>query len=148
MSKLCNIRLTIWEYLESSMSWEQNMEIFVFRSLLCSWGEELQGQKNTLISLGGVNSSEKLKTNVETSWCYCLPSPLSLLISCVCVCVCACVRATRLLYPWDFSGKNTGVGWHFLLHGNLPDPGIKPTSPESPALQADPLPTESSKASP
>jgi len=25
---------------------------------------------------------------------------------------------------------------------DLPDPGIKPTSPVSPALQADPLPTE------
>ena len=23
--------------------------------------------------------------------------------------------ATRLLYPWDFLGKNTGVGSHFLL---------------------------------
>ena len=24
---------------------------------------------------------------------------------------------TRLLYPWDFPGKNTGVGSHFLLQG-------------------------------
>ena len=23
----------------------------------------------------------------------------------------------RFLCPWDFPGKNTGVGWHFLLHG-------------------------------
>ena len=30
------------------------------------------------------------------------------------------------LCPWDFSGKNTGGGCHFLLQGNLPDPGIKP----------------------
>ena len=22
---------------------------------------------------------------------------------------------TRLLCPWDFPGRNTGVGWHFLL---------------------------------
>ena len=61
-------------------------------------------------------------------------------LSCVCVCVCVCVRAhahtythththsvvsdslqpsglqpTRLLCPWDFLGKNTGVGCHFLL---------------------------------
>ena len=33
-----------------------------------------------------------------------------------------------------FSGKNTGVGCHFLLQGNLPDPGIKPAFPWSPAL--------------
>ena len=26
---------------------------------------------------------------------------------------------TRLLCPWDFSGKNTGVGCHFLLQGIL-----------------------------
>ena len=44
--------------------------------------------------------------------------------------------AYRLLCPWDFPGKNTGVGCHFLLQGNLPDPGIKPGSP---ALQADAL---------
>ena len=32
--------------------------------------------------------------------------------------------------PWDFPGKNTGVGCHFLLQWmNLPDPGIEPTSP-------------------
>ena len=33
-----------------------------------------------------------------------------------------------------FSGKNTGVGCHFLLQGNLLDPGIKPASPWSPAM--------------
>ena len=36
-----------------------------------------------------------------------------------------------------FSSKNTGVGCHFLLPGDLPDPGIEPGSP---ALQADSLP--------
>ena len=42
----------------------------------------------------------------------------------------------RLLFPWDFPGKNTRVGCHFLLHfllqkdpGDLSDPGIEPTSP-------------------
>ena len=33
-----------------------------------------------------------------------------------------CSPPTRLLCPWDFSGKNTGVGCHFLL-------GIKLASP-------------------
>ena len=27
---------------------------------------------------------------------------------------------TRLLNPWNFSGKNTGVGCHILLKGNFP----------------------------
>ena len=25
------------------------------------------------------------------------------------------LRSTRLLHPWDFPGKSTGVGWHCLL---------------------------------
>ena len=39
------------------------------------------------------------------------------------------LQPNRLLCPWDLPGKNTGVGCHFLLWGNLPSPGIKPTSP-------------------
>ena len=33
-----------------------------------------------------------------------------------------------LLYLWDFPGKNTGVGCHFLFR-DLPDPGVEPMSP-------------------
>ena len=43
---------------------------------------------------------------------------------------------TRLLCPWNSPDKNTGVGCHSLLQGNLPNPGIKPRSL---ALQADSL---------
>ena len=31
-------------------------------------------------------------------------------------------------HPWDFPGKNTGVGCHTLLQGGLPDPEFEPTS--------------------
>ena len=31
--------------------------------------------------------------------------------------------------PLDFPRENTGVGCRFLSPGDLPDPGIKPTSP-------------------
>ena len=60
--------------------------------------------------------------------------------------VCLCARShlplcdpmdcntTSLLCPWNSSGKNTGVGCHFLLKGNPPDPGIQPASLASPAL--------------
>ena len=34
---------------------------------------------------------------------------------------------------WNFPDKSTGVGL-FPTPGNLPDPGIEPMSPESPAL--------------
>jgi len=47
--------------------------------------------------------------------------------------------SARLLCPWNSPGKNTGVGSHSLLQADLPHPGIKP---ESPALQADSLPSE------
>ena len=40
-----------------------------------------------------------------------------------------CGPSNQLLCPWDFPGKNTGVGCHFLLQGIFPDPGIKPASP-------------------
>ena len=56
---------------------------------------------------------------------------MSVLCVCVCVCVCVysqslgCVRlfvapgivAARLLCQWNFPGKNTGVGCHFLFQG-------------------------------
>ena len=60
---------------------------------------------------------------------------------CVCVCVCVCVWAhaqlcltlmtpwtvapppPRLICPWDFPSKNTGVGCNFLLQGTFPTPG-------------------------
>ena len=62
----------------------------------------------------------------------------------MCVCVCVCVQAcvlcmlshflsdslrpyrvdpTRLLCPWDFPGKNTGVVYHFLFQGIFPAQG-------------------------
>ena len=37
-------------------------------------------------------------------------------------------------------GKNTGVGYHAFLQGNLADPGMEPASP---VLQVDSLPVSS-----
>ena len=34
------------------------------------------------------------------------------------------LQLTRLLCPWDFPGKNTGVGCHFLLQGTFPTQGL------------------------
>ena len=44
------------------------------------------------------------------------------------------MEPARLLCPWNFLGKNTGVGCCFLLSGHLPDPGVEPVSLMSPAL--------------
>ena len=48
--------------------------------------------------------------------------------------------ATGLLCPRYSPGKNGGVGCHFLLQGDLPDPGIKPGSFTSLTLAAGSLP--------
>ena len=71
-------------------------------------------------------------TTIPISPCVCV---------CVCVCVHACAQLPRLLCPWYFSGKNTGVGSYFLLGWILPKSGIKPVSPASQmdSLPADPL---------
>ena len=39
-----------------------------------------------------------------------------------------CMQPTRLLCPWDFPGKNIGLGCHFLLQGIF-DPEIELMSP-------------------
>ena len=46
----------------------------------------------------------------------------------------------KLLCPWDSLGKNTGVGCHALLQGNLPNPGIESKSLMPPAWQGRSLP--------
>ena len=45
-----------------------------------------------------------------------------------------CSKPGTSVRSWASPGKNTGVGCHFLLQGDLPNPGIEPRSP---ALQAD-----------
>ena len=39
------------------------------------------------------------------------------------------LQPTRLLCPWDFPGKSTGVGCHFLLQGVFPTQGSDPGLP-------------------
>ena len=39
--------------------------------------------------------------------------------------------STRLLCPWDFPGKNTGVGCHFLLQGIFPTQGSSLSLPST-----------------
>ena len=49
------------------------------------------------------------------------------------------LQPTRLLCPWGFSGQEYWSGLPCPFPGDLPDPGIKPTSP---SLQADSLQSE------
>ena len=50
------------------------------------------------------------------------------------------LELARLLCPWDFSRQEYWSGLLSPPPVDLPDPGIKPMSPVSPALQADSLP--------
>ena len=72
---------------------------------------------------------------------------------CVCVCVCVCARARPLSQVWlcngiacqaplsiGFPRQEYWSGLPFPPPGDLPNPGIKPTSPASPAWQVDSLP--------
>ena len=49
---------------------------------------------------------------------------------------------TRFFCPWDFSGKNTGVGCHFFLQGIVPIQGSNPIFLTSPTLAGEFFTTE------
>ena len=68
---------------------------------------------------------------------YRLPGHLSTVLCCSVMSDslrCCELWSTRLCCPWNYPGKNTGLGCHFLLQGDLPDSRIKPMSPGVPAL--------------
>ena len=51
------------------------------------------------------------------------------------------LQPVRLFHPWDFPGKNTGVGCHFLLHrviielyNNANSQALPPRDPDSESL--------------
>ena len=66
------------------------------------------------------------------SFCCCLVAH-----SCPTLCDPKDCKPARLLCPGHFPGKNTRVDFHFLLQGNIPNPGIESMSP---AWQVDSLP--------
>ena len=88
----------------------------------------------------GVTKSWSLwATPKHTEWITSRPLKLNGEISiCVCVCVCVCVlshvwllqpyrlQPSRLLRAWNFSGKNTGAGGHFLSQGIFLTKGSNP----------------------
>ena len=70
----------------------------------------------------------------------CIYLTLGYILLCVCMCAVCLLRCSvmsnallphgqqpvRLLCPWNFPGKNTGGGCHFLLQGIFPRQGLKP----------------------
>ena len=58
--------------------------------------------------------------------CSIIESGKSEVKSCLTLCDPMDCSLPRLLCPWDFSGKNTGVGCHFLLQEIFPMKGLNP----------------------
>ena len=123
------------------MAGEQSLE----PRALPSWHSSLIGSLFTPVSALSVNrgyeshqaTKAALRGNPEgTPACVCM---------CVrtCVRVCVCVQSwltlgnpwsTKLLFPWDFSGKNTGVGCHCFIQGIFFLQGIFLTQGSNPGL--------------
>ena len=90
----------------------------------------------------------RLCTSTARAW---VQSLISELRSCITCCCCYLVselcptlqphglQSARLLCPWGFPGKNTGVGCHFLLQGIFPTQG---SNPRLLHRQKDSLPTK------
>ena len=98
-----------------------------------------------------------LKTNHAEIVCHiCRPQYLLIqevlvlsVLMCVCVCACSVIsdsmqshglQHTRFLCPWNFPGKNTGLGCCSLLQGIFSTPRSNPHLLRSLHYQADSLP--------
>ena len=73
----------------------------------------LAGRLFTTEPPGKPHKTMKRKKNESEQSCLTLCNPMD----------------TRLLRPWDFLGKGTGVGCDFLLQGNFPTQGSNPGLP-------------------
>ena len=84
----------------------------------------------------GMEAWARLAEQTTVSWCSWMCNTLRR-FSHVWLCVTLWTVAHQAPLSMDSPGKNTGVGCHALLQGNLPTPEIKPTSIAAPALQAE-----------
>ena len=77
------------------------------------------------------------QSHLQTDILYIKCTNMKLVVTHVCVLSCVRLLVTpwtpRLLCPWNFPDKNTGVGCHFLLQGIFSTQGWN-LSPASPAL--------------
>ena len=111
---------------------------------------------STLFSLTGLFQDCSAQEDVWTFWKnhhFFSESIHRQFVLCVCVCVCVCARTHKhacsivsdslqppgLLYPWNFPGKNAGVGRHSLFQGIFPMQGSNPCLLH-PVFQGDSLP--------
>ena len=85
--------------------------------------------RQTLYCLSHLGTQERYSESEVTQSCPTLCDPMD----------CSPPGSSVFLLLQYSPDKNTGMGCHFLLQGDLPHPGIEPRSP---ALQADSLTSE------
>ena len=87
--------------------------------LTVGWGGGNAALGNSIVKS---STSKSARPTIKSGFCHLLArkSWLLLLFSCSVV---SDSFVTRLLCSWDFPGKNTGVGCHFLLQGIFPTQG-------------------------
>ena len=100
------LQILHFKSLHFSIFYRDYMKIFCFRIiyLLCLMWQTFQKLTNAFVVVQSLNCAQLF----VTSW------P---------------IKPARFLCPWDFLGKNTGVGCRFPSPRDLPDPRIEPVSP-------------------
>ena len=109
--------------------------IYIFYCFSLSLKESLQESKSswTRLSIPARTTSKK---------CLVLHVPCSVAQSCLTLCNPTDRSPLGSAVHRDAPGKHTGVGCHALLQGIFPTQGLNPGLGQSPALQADSLPSE------
>ena len=73
-----------------------------------------------------VSSSKLHRSEVSPKWFTCIVHACSVAKLCLTISDFHGLQPSRLLCPWDFPGKNVGMGCHFLLQGIFPTQGLNP----------------------
>ena len=104
--------------LRFNSTWTKNFQMYKL---------DLEKAEEPEIKLSTFVGSWRKQGNSKTTSTSASLTMLKHLTVCVCVCVCDSrsvvsdflrphgMQSTRCLHPWDSAGKNTGVGFHFLL---------------------------------
>ena len=123
----CCFPLTAFRVLSLSLSFNRltimclSVDLMI---ILCIWGfvELLRQLAHVFYQIQEI--SEHISSNIFSasfSACVCAQS-----LSHVQLFVTSALQPARFFFPWDFPGKNTGVGCHFLLWGIFLTHGLNP----------------------
>ena len=128
-----SLDLTVEVMAVSRLSYKRVCDILYPSSPFCSvLGKIQQGVYFSVLFCIMLPLKKKLKNNIHTmEYCSCC----SLVINCLTLCdLMNCSSASSSIH--GISRREYWRGFPFPSPGDLPDPGIKPTCPTSPALAA------------